>query len=589
MPSFGKYEVLEKVGEGGFGTVYRGRDPDLKRSVAIKTLSTTDPELRDRFLREAEIAAGLQHPGITTIFDFGVDDGRPYLVQEFLSGEDLDDAIGREGVDRDRRIGWLIQAAEALAHAHSREIVHRDVKPSNLRVLDDGRIKIMDFGIAKLLSAEDQLTRTGMTMGTAGYLPPEQVRGAAVDQRADIFSFGVLTYELLAQKRPFVGDSLSSVLYRIAHEEHPPLREAWPGCPERLARVVDRCLAKDPDDRFPSLEPVIEELRSVRAALADAGREAAAGGRPNPGRVAPTVLAGSGDPAARAAEAPEAGEPSGGSTYRTAFRRPWRPGTWAALAVAVIAAVVLGLWALGPGNDRDRSDAVGEETADISPADTTTAEAEGLEDRGAGVEDEPAPEIVEASTATGPTELAEEAEPESLGDPSPPPVSRPSTPPPGPSPTRPSLERSRYLVWVTGEPASAAGTAGTALARALSDRGLRTVTADLEGSGVAGGAPGPIAEIARRHGAAIVVVATFQGEAQPSAGRFFTGRALLDVRAYRADGELLGSGAAEVGGAGTPGKLAPSELTALNQAAEAVGRRAAAEVVSWTGVAGGES
>ncbi|MCP3960872.1 MAG: serine/threonine protein kinase [bacterium] len=261
---FGKYRIIEKIGAGGFGDVYLGLDPVLQRHVAIKTCSSREEELRKRFLREAEIAASLQHPNIITVFDFGYEDETPYLVQEYLSGEDLDHKIKRrDSLPVGTRIDILSKVAAGLRYAHSREVVHRDVKPANVRVLDDGQVKVMDFGIAKLLTAETQLTATGMTMGTAAYLPPEQLLGRDLDPRVDQFSFGVLAYELMTWQRPFAGDSMSAMLYAIAHTEPSPIASRCQGCPPRLAAMIETCLAKEPADRYPSFAEVIAQLEAV--------------------------------------------------------------------------------------------------------------------------------------------------------------------------------------------------------------------------------------------------------------------------------------------------------------------------------------
>ena len=344
---FGKYEVVEKIGEGGFGKVYKGRDPDLKRYAAIKTCTSEDRHLRQRFFREAEIAASLQHPNITTIYDFDYHDGTPYLVQEYLAGEDLDHKIRRgEQIDVRSKLGILLQVAAGLAYAHQQGVVHRDVKPANVRILDDGHVKIMDFGIAKLLTAEHQLTQTGMAMGTAGYLPPEQIRGEAIDSRADIFSFGVLAYELMTYRRPFTGDDLSSILYRIAHEEPAPITELWPECPPRLAATIGRCLAKKPADRFASFAEVIAEISALTLAPPLSAELSAA---PGAEAVARTVVAPQGDrqpaPAPRPG-APPAAQPGSflSRAYETALRLPGRWAAWAgALAAVVVVAVAVTL------------------------------------------------------------------------------------------------------------------------------------------------------------------------------------------------------------------------------------------------------
>jgi serine/threonine-protein kinase len=265
MEQLGKYEILGRVGEGGFGTVWKGRDPFLKRTVAIKTCTSENDELRRRFLREAEIAGGLHHPNVVVVHDFGFHDEVPYLVQEFLSGEDLSAIVKRhDPVPFATKLRWLADVARGLEYAHSKGVVHRDVKPSNVRVLDDGSAKVMDFGIAKLAEmSSQQLTRTGTAMGTVGYMAPEQVNGQVVDHRADIFAFGVLAYELLTYERPFEAETLSRVFYRILHEDPRPLAALVPGVPPDLERVVLRCLAKDPHHRYASCRALLADLERV--------------------------------------------------------------------------------------------------------------------------------------------------------------------------------------------------------------------------------------------------------------------------------------------------------------------------------------
>jgi tetratricopeptide (TPR) repeat protein len=268
VETIGKYEILRKIGGGGFGVVYQGRDPFLKRAVAIKTLTVDLPELRDRFFREAEVAGRLQHPSITAVFDFGFAGNTPYLVQEYLEGEDLDAVIARRpAVPLRQRVEWLIQLARGLEYAHANGVVHRDIKPSNMRLLDGQRLKIMDFGIAKLKGAASQLTRTGTTLGTAAYLPPEQLRGEPVDQRADLFSFGATAYEVLAYRRAFDATSVHHLFYQLIREEPPPLTEWVPDCPPVLAAAVHRCLAKQANDRYPSASELLVDLVAARDEL----------------------------------------------------------------------------------------------------------------------------------------------------------------------------------------------------------------------------------------------------------------------------------------------------------------------------------
>ncbi|HVS64998.1 MAG TPA: protein kinase [Thermoanaerobaculia bacterium] len=264
MERFGKYEILGEIGAGGFGTVYRGRDTILKRMVAIKTCSSEDDTLRLRFRREAEIVAGLQHPNITTIHDLGEQDGVPYLVQEFLDGEDLSHVIGRrDDISIDQRARLLYGVANGLAHAHAHGIIHRDIKPGNIRVLSNGSVKVMDFGIAKIGDHQTELTRTGMMLGTGPYLAPEQLTDEQLDSRCDIFSFGVVAYELFAYQRPFEASTFSALLYKILNQPHTPIREVCPDLPEPLVELVERCLVKDRNRRISSFEEIRSQLAQV--------------------------------------------------------------------------------------------------------------------------------------------------------------------------------------------------------------------------------------------------------------------------------------------------------------------------------------
>ncbi len=340
LGKIGKYEILGRIGEGGFGVVYKGRDAVLQRYVAVKTCSSRDEKLRRRFFREGQIAAGLQHPNITTVYDLGVERGIPYLVQEFLDGEDLNHKIARqEGFTTLRRLDILAQVAQGLEYAHLQGVLHRDVKPANIRILPAGTVKIMDFGIAKLLHEVSDVTTQGVTMGTVGYLAPEQLRGEEVDRRTDIFSFGVLLYELSTYRRPFPGSTFSEVSYRLLNEEPAALDDLAPVHGQAIAELARRCLAKDPANRFQSfaevlavLEPEIAALRSgplpVRAGAG--GQEAGAAG---PGG-ATAVVAASG-PAERG---------QGPARRRRAAARSWRWAAAVALAASLGAAGTAALW-----------------------------------------------------------------------------------------------------------------------------------------------------------------------------------------------------------------------------------------------------
>ena len=261
----GKYEITGKIGSGGFGAVYRGRDPYIKRTVAVKTCQLNDEEIKSRFFREAELAGNLHHRHITTIYDFGVEDGIPYIVQEFLSGEDLDKKVKRaEPLPIARKVEILVAIADGLAYAHAAGIIHRDIKPANVRILDDGSVKIMDFGIAKSLQTESNLTQTGITLGTSAYLAPEQIRGEPVDRRTDIFSLGILAYELLTYRKPFRGEHLSTVLYKILNETPERIEDLSPDAPPALIAAVTKAMEKNRENRYESMESLKQDLLNVQ-------------------------------------------------------------------------------------------------------------------------------------------------------------------------------------------------------------------------------------------------------------------------------------------------------------------------------------
>src|SRR5260221_7970120 len=226
--TIGRYVVKGRIGRGGMGMVYRGLDEALEREVAVKTLTiegTLDEESRQRFQIEAKAAAKLQHQNIVTVFELGEDRGVPFIAMEMLPGVDLEGLV-RSGEELllGEKLDIVVQVCRGLAYAHEHGIVHRDIKPSNIRLLDDGTAKIMDFGIAKL--GGTQLTKAGMMVGTVHYMSPEQVRGKPLDGRSDVFSVGVILYELLAGRRPFKGAAPTAILYKIVNEEPAPLDSA---------------------------------------------------------------------------------------------------------------------------------------------------------------------------------------------------------------------------------------------------------------------------------------------------------------------------------------------------------------------------
>ena len=260
----GKYEVISQIARGGFGIIYKGWDPFIKRPVAIKMCLVPDDEVRQRFQQEAQFVGNLVHRNITLVFDYGTEDGIPYIVQEFLGGYDVDQLI-RSGAVQDPRtvVAILLQVCEGLEFAHHRGIIHRDIKPSNIRVLDDGTVKILDFGIAKSQDAGQKLTQTGIALGTAGYLAPEQIQGGVIDPRTDIFALGVVAYELITGIRPFQGTTLSNVLYKILNEEPPPPASLNPACSPALDRVITTCIEKDPTKRYQTIGELFDALRGV--------------------------------------------------------------------------------------------------------------------------------------------------------------------------------------------------------------------------------------------------------------------------------------------------------------------------------------
>jgi serine/threonine-protein kinase len=272
VPStIGRYQVLEMVGRGGMGVLYRARDPVLDREVALKVLRdfTADAATRERLAREARAVARMQHRNIVTIHDFGEADGVPYIAMEFLRGQDLEVAIRtRQPYTLLQKLDIAIQLCDALAYAHARGLVHRDIKPGNVRVLEDGTVKVMDFGIARF--AQGATTESVGVVGTIGYMAPEQISGQTVDGRADLFSAGALLFELLSGTPVFGGGTTVQVIYRVLHVPPPPLRLLAPDVPGRLERIVTRALEKDAANRYGQAAEMAADLRSVVQQLARA-------------------------------------------------------------------------------------------------------------------------------------------------------------------------------------------------------------------------------------------------------------------------------------------------------------------------------
>ena len=305
--TLGHYRILAKVGEGGMGEVFRAEDTVLKRQVALKILPlevADNPERLARFRREAESLAALNHPGIVTIFS--VESALPrwgpegseepdelpsrelhYLTMELVKGRPLSRLIPAEGVSLDTLIDIGIQLADAISVAHAEGVIHRDLKPGNVMVTDDGRVKVLDFGLAKMRGAAESqgltqtltetLTTEGAVVGTVPYMSPEQLEGRDVDSRSDIFSLGILLYEMATGARPFLGDNPISLISSIVKDTPPEVDVVRQDLPHDLSRIVAHCLEKDPADRLQSALDVRNELRTLRDDI-DSGAVASSSG-----------------------------------------------------------------------------------------------------------------------------------------------------------------------------------------------------------------------------------------------------------------------------------------------------------------------
>ncbi len=267
----GKYRIIAQIGEGAMGVVYRATDPVLNRTVAIKVMSDAlarDDDLRGRFLREAQAAGSLQHPNVVTIFDCGEVDGHLFIAMEFVEGEDLEDVLrNKRPLTLVDKLEIVIDVLGGLAYAHKRGIVHRDIKPANIRIDEEGRARIMDFGIAHLSSSN--MTRTGVMVGTPAYMAPEQIVGGAITPGTDIFSVGAVLFELLTGVKPFHADTLQSVMYKIVSQPAPSLttHASAQQVPESVNIIVQRALAKDAGDRYQSALEMANALTAVRSSL----------------------------------------------------------------------------------------------------------------------------------------------------------------------------------------------------------------------------------------------------------------------------------------------------------------------------------
>ena len=271
-PTLGRYEIIRELGQGAMGTVYLGKDPSIQRQVAIKTLNYAEiaaeelAEVKGRFFREAEAAGKLSHPNIVTIYDVGEDHDMAYIAMELLVGQNLTHSCQKGDLLPLKRVLNIVAlVAEALGYAHDKQVVHRDIKPANIMLMKNDQVRVADFGIARVMSSSK--THTGVIFGTPSYMSPEQVAGKKVDGRSDLFSLGIVFYEMLTGQRPFTGDSMSALLYAISNSEYAPLPEIAPKTPDGCVRIIDRMLAKGVSKRYQTAPQVIKDIRACQESL----------------------------------------------------------------------------------------------------------------------------------------------------------------------------------------------------------------------------------------------------------------------------------------------------------------------------------
>jgi serine/threonine-protein kinase len=390
VQTVGRYQILDKLGQGGMGAVYKAYDPLIERVVAVKVISTQldlHPEWRDRFFREARAAGQLSHPNIITIYDLGEEDGQPYLAMEYLEGRDLDRRMrGSDAMTVPRKLEIAMAVCDGLAHAHEMGIVHRDVKPANVFVTDSGHVKVLDFGLARVLTSD--LTHSHVMLGTMNYMAPEQIRGEKIDQRVDIFSVGVLCYELLCGRKAFHSDSFAATMYQILQHEPEPVERLNPNLPPQLSLIVGRAMEKSREDRYQHVSDLRHDLdlvyEQLRSGVPRSGRHDLAGAPgvrpPSDPRVAadlsnaptmagvltPSLDAPRRDSGSGSGRRPRSGSGSGmrddiGSAptimSEPASPEPRRsvPTLAVAGAVLAVAIVVAIAWAVAGRGDRDRS------------------------------------------------------------------------------------------------------------------------------------------------------------------------------------------------------------------------------------------
>ena len=351
ISSIGKYRIIELVGEGAMGVVYRAIDPILERTVAIKVMNDSiarQADLRKRFLHEAQAAGSLQHPNVVCIYDLGEADGHLFIAMEFVQGVDLEHLIeSGQPLSLQAKLDIIIDVLTGLAFAHKRGIVHRDIKPANIRVAEDGRAKIMDFGVAHLASSS--MTSTGSILGTPTFMAPEQITEGKTSPATDIFAVGGVLYQILTLMKPFDAPTLQNLFFKIITEKPRPVTELMPNLPPALDRIVSKAMAKEPVDRYASALDMANDLTNVRSKLS------------GPSYPASVSLS------ASVASAIEQSRQS--SRIRTRKLAFVGGGTLAAAAVVAIA------WSQLPRSGSTKSEAVTSQTAASAPSQVATTSA----------------------------------------------------------------------------------------------------------------------------------------------------------------------------------------------------------------------
>lgn len=362
--TIGRFQIQAVLGRGGMGEVYKAFDPTLQRIVAVKTIrpDIDRPEYLERMMREAQACARLSHPNIVTVYEAGQVDGVVFIAMEFLQGQNLADALDNKALSFEEKLRILIRVLEALQHAHALDVVHRDIKPSNIHIQSDGTIKLVDFGLARVLTA-DTLTASGNVLGTPHYASPEQLKGETIDRRSDIYSVGVMAYEMLAGRRPFEPDneSISSVIIKVISEPAKPMDTDLSRMLPDIETIVSKALAKTPNERYQSAD----DMRRALVAFLDSSRTRLSTIESNAGAtmLLPSTAARMQDSVPTVASSPPAPAAAGAATPADAAAKPRATG-WMWAAGAAVAAVVIAVISLGlPSTNAEPSAAAPVEAA----------------------------------------------------------------------------------------------------------------------------------------------------------------------------------------------------------------------------------